>query len=89
MHSFESKTHSFIVKVWLEEAAEEAGRDCWRGHITRVPDGDRGYLNSLEIAAFIAPYLEERSSSFHPRGRLFNWLNRWRYHGEWRKRGKN
>lgn len=55
----ESTTHSFIVKVWLEETAEEARCAAWRGHITHVPGGERRYLKDLdEIAAFIATYLE-------------------------------
>lgn len=59
MNQYESNTHSFIVKVWLEETAEEAGRAAWRGHITHVSNGERGYLQDLEkIAAFIEPYLE-------------------------------
>jgi hypothetical protein len=53
-----SETHSFIVKLWLEETAEEAGRDVWRGHITHVPSGERRYLKNLDaIETFIAPYL--------------------------------
>ena len=51
--------HSLIVKVWVEETAEEAGQVTWRGHITHVPSGKRRYLEHLdEIAIFIAPYLE-------------------------------
>jgi hypothetical protein len=56
----EGYTHSFIVKIWLEETAEEAGRATWRGHITHVPSGERRYLKKLdEITAFIRPYLQE------------------------------
>ncbi len=56
----ESDTHSFIIKIWLEETAEEAGWAIWRGHITHVPDGKRRYLKEIdEITAFIAPYLQE------------------------------
>jgi hypothetical protein len=56
---FESDTHPFIVKIWLEETAEEAGRATWRGHITHVPSGERRYIQDLDsISAFIAPYLE-------------------------------
>lgn len=53
-------TQSFIVKIWLEETAEEAGRAIWRGHITHVPSSERCYLKNLnEIAAFIESYLEK------------------------------
>lgn len=51
-------SHSFIVKIWLEETAAEAGQAKWRGHITHVPDGVRRYVESLdEISNFISAYL--------------------------------
>ena len=34
-------TLSFIVRIWVEETAEESGRSSWRGHITHVPSGER------------------------------------------------
>lgn len=62
-------THSFVVKVWLEETVEEAGRARWRGHVTHVASGERRYLESLSgLAAFIRPYLEPwgvKFSFFH------------------------
>ena len=60
MDVFEFTTHSFIVKIWIEELAQEQTRATWRGHITHVPDGKRRYVSSLhEINDFIALYLEE------------------------------
>jgi hypothetical protein len=57
--------HSFIVKIWLEETAEEADRALWRGHITHIPSGKRRYLQTLDqIAAFIIPYLERIGVEF-------------------------
>ncbi len=59
MEPLEPDAQSFIVKVWVEERAEEAGRGVWRGHITHVPSSERRYLKNLdEIGDFIAPYLE-------------------------------
>lgn len=59
MDLFEFNTHSFIVKIWLEETAEEVGQATWRGHITHVPSGERRYVQDMdEITAFITPYLE-------------------------------
>lgn len=59
MNQYESSTHSFIVKIWLEETAEEAGQVTWRGRITHVSNGERHYLKDLDdISTFIAPYLE-------------------------------
>ena len=72
----ELSTHSFIVKIWLEEA-DEADRVKWRGHITHVPDGKRRYLNSLsDITAFIQSYLETMGVRFGLRMRLRRWLSR-------------
>jgi hypothetical protein len=57
---FEDKTHSFIVKVWLEETASEVNHTVWRGHITHVPSNQRRYIKDLsEIERFIKPYLDE------------------------------
>jgi len=58
MDLVEFNTHSFIVKIWLEEPAEDNRKGIWRGHITHVPGGERRYLESLgEIVAFMVPYL--------------------------------
>jgi hypothetical protein len=77
MRPFESKTHSFIVKIWLEEMASDVGRAMWRGHITHVPDGERRYLQSTdEISAFIDLYLGGMDEKHHLLGRLSRWLNR-------------
>ena len=54
----ETESHSFIVKIWREETAEEAGEAMWRGHITHVPSGQRRYFQALDdVSHFIAPYL--------------------------------
>jgi hypothetical protein len=52
---FESVTHSFVVRIWLEED----DRASWRGHITHVTSGDRQYVERLaDIIDFIAPYVD-------------------------------
>lgn len=57
MEPFES--HSFIVKVWLEELPEGDGPAAWRGHVTHVPSQARRYLHTLdEVIDFVGPYLE-------------------------------
>jgi len=54
----ELNTHSFIVKVWLEDATEEVGKVRWRGHVTHVPSGERRYVEDLsEISTLLASYL--------------------------------
>jgi hypothetical protein len=50
---------AFIVRIWLEETAEEAGHVLWRGHVTHVASGVRRALSNLEeIAGFIAAYID-------------------------------
>lgn len=67
MDSIEATSHPFVVRIWLEETAEEAGQAIWRGHITHVPSGERRYLKELDdIAIFIMPYLEEMGVQFRP-----------------------
>ncbi len=55
----EAHTHSFIIKIWLENAAAEAEQPLWRGHITHVPSGTRRYFQELSvITEFMQPYLQ-------------------------------
>lgn len=70
---------SFIIKIWLEETAAEAGEATWRGHITHVPSGERRYLDDLEgITAFIAPYLAGMGVRAPARSGPIGWLQRWK-----------
>jgi hypothetical protein len=77
---FEKNTHSFIVKIWLEETAEEAGevdQATWHGYITHVASGERRYLKNLEeITAFIAPYLARMGVKLKGGWSLRNWFKR-------------
>ena len=60
MYLAETNTHSFVIRIWLEETPQETPRPTWRGHITHVPSGQRRYLQDLnEMVAFIRPYVEE------------------------------
>jgi hypothetical protein len=72
----EPNTHSFIVKIWLEETAEEAGLVRWRGHITHVPSGKRGHLKDLRDApSFMAPYLERMNVHLGFFWKVRQWLH--------------
>ncbi len=56
----ESKVHSFIVKIWLEEVERERKQPAWHGHITHVPGGERRYLKKLsDVTDFIASSVEQ------------------------------
>jgi len=60
MVSIERHTHSFIIKIWLEEEPREEHEGVWRGQITEVNTRERRYLHELsDIITYIKPYLEE------------------------------
>ena len=74
----EFSTHSFIVKIWIEETADETNNPLWRGHITHVPSGSRRYLNSLNgMRSFIKPYLKSMGIKFSAKWRLRHQFKRW------------
>ncbi len=52
-------THSFIVKVWQEQAAADPRSRALRGQLTHVPSGERYHFTRLDaIPALIAPFFE-------------------------------
>jgi hypothetical protein len=76
MDSLEATSHPFIIRIWLEETAEEAGQAVWRGHITHVPTGERRYLHNLaDISAFIMPYLQNMGVKLRLSDRVKQWLS--------------
>jgi hypothetical protein len=55
----EASTHSFVIRVWLEETADNAEQPKWRGHVTHVPGNQRRYFDNLEdIKHIVKSYLE-------------------------------
>lgn len=73
----EVNTHSFIVKVWVEEIGDKAGRVRWRGYITHIPDGARRYVKRpAEISDFVLLYLEAMGVRTGRWTLLRRWLRR-------------
>ncbi len=63
----ETHTHSFVVKIWLEE---ETPPRTWRGHITHVSSGERSHVNQLgQMTAYFAHYLAELGIDGEEEGR--------------------
>jgi hypothetical protein len=76
-HLIQSRTHSFIIKLWIEESVGEDGLITWRGHITHVPGGERRYLKSLDdIPAFIESYLAAAGAHSVKKCPVRLWLRR-------------
>lgn len=77
MDTSESKVHSFIVKLWLDEAGDTTRKVVWHGYITHVPDGERRYLKRLsEIVEFIKPHLDGGATETGLRARIQSWFRR-------------
>lgn len=77
----EWKTHSFVLRLWCEEAQTTHSAGLWRGHITHVQSGKRRYFQQLhDVVTFISTYLPmaehmERHPISHI-ARLRQWLCR-------------
>jgi hypothetical protein len=70
----ESDTHSFIIKIWVDDRDEESGRVTWRGHITHVASSQRQYFAGLSgLIAFLLPYFK----ALKIRVPIFWWIFQW------------
>lgn len=76
--NYEKNTHTFIVKIWLEELIGKYRLPRWRGHITHVPSGERRYFDNLNgIKKTISLYLPQFDSSDNRwLTKVYRWL--WR-----------
>jgi hypothetical protein len=75
----EVSTQSFIIKIWIEETAAEAGRVVWRGHITHAASGQRRYFENLDdILPFLHPYLREMGIDYEAERPFKAWWQRWK-----------
>lgn len=73
----EASTHSFVIKIWIEERDDKSGKVSYRGYITHVPSGARRYLKDLnDIINFILTYLEAMGVRPGPIVRVWRWLRR-------------
>ncbi len=79
MEPLESRTHSFILKLWSEEGAAGENGKAWRGYITHIPDDARCYVKSIdEVVAYLVPYLESMGAKVRLPCRLLEWWGtRW------------
>jgi hypothetical protein len=52
-------THSFVLRVWIEDRCNTSGAARWRGSITHVPSGRMQYFEDLtDMCAFVAAHME-------------------------------
>lgn len=77
MDTFDSSTHSFLIRLWVVEQAGGNGHVTWRGQIIHIPSGRRQTLQDLtEIVPFLAPYLAEMGVEVGLSARVKLWLRR-------------
>jgi hypothetical protein len=59
-NDLESLSHTFVLKVWVEEFMEESRVARWRGRITHVLNNDYIYFEDLEtLHTFLKKYLDK------------------------------
>lgn len=64
MELIETRIHSFVIRLWLEETNAEAGVFQWRGHITHIPSNQHRYFDKLkEMKQFVKQFLGSMDSS--------------------------
>jgi len=77
------KSHAFVIKIWPEQAGQEADQAIWHGRITHVPSGNMSALHELhEITDFISPYLATLGVKPSIRERVTRWAQGLRGHPE-------
>lgn len=60
-------SHAFVIRIWLEEVANNDNPVLWRGQITHVLDRQHRYFQDLpSILSFIEPYLEQWQTKQNP-----------------------
>jgi hypothetical protein len=56
--------HSFVIRIWFDDANQGAGAPVWRGQITHIPGGERRYFNDIaEIPILIGQHLNAQDNS--------------------------
>ena len=72
----EPDTHSFVIKLWLDDRDEVTGQVTWRGHITHVSSSQRQYFDNLsDLIAFLLPYFKAMNIKLPIIWRVIQWLS--------------
>jgi len=75
LETYESNTHVFMFKIWLEERAEGCRKAKWRGYIIHLLSGSKQYINDFnDVIHFTFPYLENLNIRIGWYWRLPGWL---------------
>jgi len=73
--SIQPNTHSFVVKVWLNNHSQRSGRAAWRGRITHVPSGQCRYFTKIaDVDDFITAYLRQLGAKPTLWSRVLRWV---------------
>jgi hypothetical protein len=64
---YDTDTQPFILKLWLEEPADESGKTLWRGCITHVPSRTTRYFQDFDqLTRFLISYLRAWGADLDP-----------------------
>ena len=57
--NLEISSHTFVVRVWLEEISRSGRTSRWRGRVTHALSGNTAHFENFEaLRSFILPYLQ-------------------------------
>jgi hypothetical protein len=60
MKILETKSLTFVVRVWLEQPAGRGTPALWRGSVANVIDREKRYFEDLsDVLTFIDPYIKQ------------------------------
>ena len=77
--TFESSTHSFLLRLWVTDRSRVTDQVAWRGQIIHVSSDKRQTLNDLnDITIFLMPYLAEMGVQREKCAWVKQWLRRLR-----------
>ncbi|MCB8942772.1 MAG: hypothetical protein H6658_03235 [Ardenticatenaceae bacterium] len=74
MDLFEDSTHSFVVKISIEETPAKDGKQSWQGEITHVSTGTHYLFTQWEkMEGFLKSHLKEVKLPSKPRPDWRSW----------------
>ena len=66
MRDVDASEHTFVIRIWLEEAAHKGRPATWRGHIRHVLEGRPQHVQTLDgIVAVLSEHLRRMGVEVH------------------------
>ena len=71
----EPLTHTFVLKLWLTDQQEQAGKREWHGHLDHAATGKRTYFSNFpQLNSQLYGYLDQLGVQLPLWWRVYKWL---------------